>query len=113
MGGGLVMRIFGEAGEPSVMQDMKELILQPQSRCFGKVRRFLTENWDVTEIREEDMVMEDGKYYPYDACSLMLPQSHADSFTEEQDPEIRTEAASDRRNVRTGASGSIFRCCWK
>lgn len=63
------------------------LVLQPQSE-LPKVRRFLMENGYVTE--REEMVMEDGKYYPmmrvhFDASAV----SHVDSFTEEQELEFR------------------------
>lgn len=59
MGGGLVMHIL-EAGS-EIARTAKELILQPQSE-LERVRRFLEENGYVTD--EEDMVFEDGKYYP-------------------------------------------------
>ena len=59
MGGGLVIRILIE-GE-AVVRQLKECILQPQSE-IEKVRAFLLENG--YEFLEEDMVCEDGKYYP-------------------------------------------------
>ena len=59
MGGELVIHILSEGME--VCRNVKELILQPQSE-LGKVRRFLREN--KFEIIDEDMVIEDGKYYP-------------------------------------------------
>ena len=85
MGGTLVMKILEEGKK--VLVDVKELVLQPQSE-LPKVRRFLMENGYVTE--REEMVMEDGKYYPmmrvhFDASAV----SHADSFTEEQELEFR------------------------
>lgn len=59
MGGGLAIHILltGRA----VCQKAGELILQPQSELF-QVRKFLAEEGYV--IREEDMVEEDGKFYP-------------------------------------------------
>lgn len=59
MGGSLIIKILTE-GEAD-LQDMKELILQPQSD-IAKVRRFLREH--QYQIVKEDMVWEDGKYYP-------------------------------------------------
>ena len=59
MGGGLITRIM-EEGE-SVVSSLKACILQPQSE-IGKVRRYLAAHGLV--IEEEDMVGEDGKFYP-------------------------------------------------
>ena len=85
MGGGLVIHIL-ESGR-AICEQAHGLVLQPQSE-LPKVRRFLMENGYVTE--REEMVMEDGKYYPmmrvhFDASAV----SHADSFTEEQELEFR------------------------
>lgn len=59
MGGELVIHILSEGME--VCRKVKELILQPQSE-LGKVRQFLREH--NFEILDEDMIIEDGKYYP-------------------------------------------------
>ena len=59
MGGGLVIRILTEGTE--VVRKLEECILQPQSE-IEKVRAFLLEKG--YEFLEEDMVCEDGKYYP-------------------------------------------------
>ena len=59
MGGELVIHILTE-GE-AICRKAKELILQPQSDIW-KVRRFLREN--KYQIVDEDMVFEEGKYYP-------------------------------------------------
>ena len=59
MGGELVIHILSDGLE--VCRSVKELILQPQSE-LDKVRRFLREN--KFQIVDEDMVIEDGKYYP-------------------------------------------------
>lgn len=59
MGGGLIIRIL-EAGK-AVTGQMKELILQPQSE-IKKVRSYLVSHG--FSIAEEDMVEEEGKYYP-------------------------------------------------
>lgn len=59
MGGELVIRILTEGAK--VCRKAKELVLQPQSE-LAKVRQFLREN--KYDIIDEDMVIEDGKYYP-------------------------------------------------
>ena len=59
MGGGLVIRILD--GNPEVTQSLKEFILQPQSE-IRKVREYLSRNGYLTVA--EDMVEEDGKFYP-------------------------------------------------
>lgn len=59
MGGGLVMHILEEGKE--VCRQAKELILQPQSE-LERVREYLWLNGYV--ILEEDMVLEDEKFYP-------------------------------------------------
>ena len=59
MGGGLVMHILKNGKK--VCQSAKELILQPQSE-IEHVREFLRE--EGYTILAEDMVYEDGKFYP-------------------------------------------------
>lgn len=59
IGGGLVIRILSE--ERDTAGSLKELILQPQSE-IDSVRKYLTE--EGYRIVAEDMVYEDGKYYP-------------------------------------------------
>lgn len=59
MGGGLVIRILSE--ERDTAGSLRELILQPQSE-IDSVRKYLTE--EGYRIVAEDMVYEDGKYYP-------------------------------------------------
>lgn len=59
MGGALTVSIL-EAGSEA-LGSLKELVLQPQSE-IARVRRWLEENgW---KIQDEDMVEEEGKYYP-------------------------------------------------
>ena len=83
MGGGLVMKILSEGVEK--LTGKEELILQPQSeialvREFLRVRNF--------QILNEDMILEDGKYYPMMKVSQqkaaeqtkILPQEVADAF---------------------------------
>lgn len=59
MGGGLVMHILGD-GE-AVCRSAGELILQPQSE-LERVRRFLDAGG--YRIETEELVKEEGKYYP-------------------------------------------------
>ena len=59
MGGPLINRI--SQAHPEVAESTGELILQPQSE-IGDTRRFLAETG--FEIVQEEMVVEDGKYYP-------------------------------------------------
>ena len=83
MGGGLVMKILSEGAEK--LTGKEELILQPQSeialvREFLRVRNF--------QILNEDMILEDGKYYPMMKVTQqkaaeqtkILPQEVADAF---------------------------------
>lgn len=59
MGGGLMQKILN--GSPEFFEKNSCVVLQPQSE-IEQFRRFLTE--DGWCILEEDMVLEDGKYYP-------------------------------------------------
>ena len=59
MGGGLVIKILTEGRE--ILSSVGELILQPQSEV-ERVRHFLYE--EGYRIVAEDMVFEDGKFYP-------------------------------------------------
>lgn len=59
MGGKLILSIL-ESGNALVMQ-MQQIILQPQSE-IGEVRKYLRKMGFL--IEKEDMVYEDGKYYP-------------------------------------------------
>ena len=59
MGGRLVIHILTQKKE--VVSQMTQLVLQPQSE-IDEVRSFLRESGFV--IDKEDMVFEDGKYYP-------------------------------------------------
>lgn len=59
MGGPLMKRILTEGREKA--KGMKELILQPQSEV-SQFRRFLRE--EEYRVVEENMVFEEGKYYP-------------------------------------------------
>lgn len=59
MGGGLVIHILSEGA--LICQKAGELVLQPQSE-LERVRQFLREEGYITDA--EEMVLEDGKYYP-------------------------------------------------
>jgi tRNA (adenine22-N1)-methyltransferase len=59
MGGELVIHILSDGA--AVCRSARELILQPQSQ-IAEVRSFLRENG--YRIAAEDMVLEDGKFYP-------------------------------------------------
>lgn len=59
MGGALTIKIMEDGAE--VFQNLKEFVLQPQSE-IEKVRQYLCENG--YRIVEENMVLEDGKFYP-------------------------------------------------
>ena len=59
MGGALTVKIMTEGED--VFRSLKTFVLQPQSE-LPKVRRFLLENG--YRIVAEDMVLEDGKFYP-------------------------------------------------
>lgn len=59
MGGALAVRIMEEGA--LLFRSLKSFVLQPQSE-LEKVRKYLSENEYC--IVAEDMVLEDGKYYP-------------------------------------------------
>lgn len=59
MGGRLIINIITQGKE--VISQMDQLVLQPQSE-ISEVRSFLRESGFV--IDKEDMIFEDGKYYP-------------------------------------------------
>ncbi len=59
MGGRLMMKIIGESIE--IFRTLKGFVIQPQSE-YGFVRHFLEDNG--FSILQEDMIEEDGKYYP-------------------------------------------------
>ena len=59
MGGALTIKIMEEGKD--IFRSLKEFVLQPQSE-LQKVRAYLCEN--AYFIAEENMVLEDGKFYP-------------------------------------------------
>ncbi|MCD7735981.1 MAG: class I SAM-dependent methyltransferase [Lachnospiraceae bacterium] len=61
MGGALTIRILQDGMERLESAELPELILQPQSE-ISQVRAYLQDSgWSIVQ---EDMVFEDGKYYP-------------------------------------------------
>ncbi len=77
MGGRLMLRILSETAVP---ESVAELVLQPQSDIF-LIRRWVREHG--FRIAEEDMIEEEGKYYP------MMKA-------------VRTESVSESGDVRNG-----------
>ena len=59
MGGALTIKIMEEGKD--VFRNLKEFVLQPQSE-LQKVRAYLYQN--AYSIVEENMVLDDGKFYP-------------------------------------------------
>lgn len=72
MGGRLVVKILSEGMEK--VRAMKELILQPQSE-IGLVRKFIRQAGFA--LAEEDMIEEDGKYYPVMRIIVPVGQDQA------------------------------------
>lgn len=83
MGGGLVMKIL--KAHPDVTAGLEECILQPQSE-IAKVRAFLLEEGFL--FINEDMVLEDGKYYP---MMKVQPPSQREPDRTEEPAEFWTE----------------------
>lgn len=79
MGGALMIKILSE-GETKV-QGLKELILQPQSETSG-VRKYIRTHGMY--ISQEDMVEEDGKYYPMMQVKICSEERSAVSDPEEK-----------------------------
>lgn len=79
MGGALMMRILSQGA--AAAQTAKRLVLQPQSELMT-FRQFLFENG--YQITAEDMVFEDGKYYPMMAVRFMAGDGAAISEDKQQ-----------------------------
>lgn len=92
MGGPLMIRILEEYQETTL--SLKECILQPQSE-IAKVRAFLLEKGFL--FLKEDMVKEDGKYYPM--MKAAVPRAYgADSKESSQG----ASSAWDETEIRYG-----------
>ncbi|MCD7767018.1 MAG: class I SAM-dependent methyltransferase [Lachnospiraceae bacterium] len=91
MGGALTVRILREGAQILFSHDMEtpELILQPQSEV-PSVRMYLEQN--RFRIVREDMVFEDGKYYPMmkavRVCDLETSSRCADTIELNFGPEL-------------------------
>lgn len=73
MGGNLIIRILTEG--KMVVDSLSACILQPQSE-IEKVRRYLAGNGLV--ITDEDMVEEEGKFYPMMRVVHGIPEPYED-----------------------------------
>lgn len=88
MGGRLIVKILSDY--PEKVDDIRYLVLQPQSE-LSFVRKYLRDRG--YRIRREDMVFEDGKFYP-----MMLAEAVSGK-------EAAAFAADGRREDRTGTFG--------
>lgn len=93
MGGRLIIKILSEGMEK--IRAMKEMVLQPQSE-ISCVRKFLRE--EGLFIVQEDMVYEDGKYYPM--MKAVLPASRDEENDSDRGKETGRSVA-----FGTGAAG--------
>lgn len=94
MGGGLMIRIL--KAYPEVTSSLTECVLQPQSE-IAKVRTFLLEEGFL--FLAEDMVKEDGKYYPM--MKVAPPVRTAGEESVGRPPEDFEKAAGKRRGEGT------------
>ena len=101
MGGALTVRILEDGKE--LFQSLSEFVLQPQSELW-KVRQYLCENGYC--IIAEDMVIDDGKYYPmmkvitgqtsaYDAVELC----YGKKLIEKKNPVLLQFLEKEHRNM--------------
>lgn len=95
MGGRLTVKILSDY--PEKLKSLRCLILQPQSEV-AFVRRFLRENG--YEIRKEDMVLEDGKFYPVMRAEAVSEESAY--HVKETKNEESASGADNRRDDRGG-----------
>lgn len=75
MGGRLVIQILRDS--PEIVASVREFILQPQSDIH-KVRAYLNENGFF--LAEEDMIEEDGKFYPV----MKLKHGYEPAYSEQE-----------------------------
>lgn len=83
MGGRLLMNILTK--EPEKTGDFKELILQPQSE-IPLLRKFLREKGYI--FLKEDMILEEGKYYPLMKVTLSGDKGQNERSRQEEDYEM-------------------------
>lgn len=105
MGGGLVIKIITE-GE-NVLAYFKEFILQPQSE-LEQVRKFLFEKGYY--IIEENMVLEEGKYYPM--MKVVKDSNQCENFENLEKNERNilqpTEGVSENRAIEGKYDKTVF-----
>lgn len=89
MGGRLMIQIIADSLEK--FQSMEEFVLQPQSE-IAKVRQFIREIG--YHIAKEDMVFEDGKYYPM--MKVVRGEAEIDYVTEVPE-EVKGVRGTDAR----------------
>ena len=76
MGGGLVMHILEDGKE--ICKQVSELVLQPQSE-LERVREYLiTEGYETIE---EDMILEEDKFYPMMKVRYVTPEKTKEYFS--------------------------------
>lgn len=75
MGGGLVMHILEEGKE--ICKQVSELVLQPQSE-LERVREYLIA--EGYETIQEDMILEDDKFYPMMKVHYVTPEQTKEDF---------------------------------
>jgi len=101
MGGPLTVRILTEGQK--VLDTVRELILQPQSEV-PEVRKWLAENG--YQIICEDMVLEEGKYYPMMKAVHGIPEVYSEEeycfgkLGLQQSPEVLKEFLEKRLEVQ-------------
>lgn len=74
MGGALAIRIMEDGRD--IFKSLQEFVLQPQSE-LDKVRQYLCKN--EYRIVDEDMVLEDGKYYPMMKVVNAQPEEYSNA----------------------------------
>lgn len=96
MGGGLTLHILTAGKE--IIKTAKELILQPQSEIEA-VRKYLYDNG--FGIDREDMVFEDGKYYPM-IHIFLSGKEKTSAFIEEKNLFLKERNISEETVFRYG-----------
>lgn len=107
MGGRLMRRILEEGREK--LEAMEELILQPQSEVTD-FRAYLRQAGYVTLA--EDMVFEDGKYYPIMKVAASFQGLRAEGSADRETDDAESEAAedTDRRALQDRFGRMLLDC---
>ena len=111
MGGGLTVRILREGR--SIVRTLKECILQPQSE-IEKVRAFLLEEGFL--FIKEDMVEEDGKYYPmmkavlrqYLEREIHIKRKILSELAGQDSPRIAARKMELEKEIRKAEKGLVY-----